>query len=121
MLAADLGDREAKITVEILRRLREEHRNIARVLKALEHQLAIFDHGEQPDYDVLVAAAEYFTGFPDRCHHPKEDLIFRNLKKAKRSKSLGKPSMRCCAISSGISVVTCRWRKSTSFRWHSGC
>jgi hemerythrin-like domain-containing protein len=81
MPVADLGDRKARKMVEILRRLREEHRNIARVLNALEHQLAIFDRGEQPDYDVLVAAADYFTGFPDRCHHPKEDLIFRKLKK----------------------------------------
>lgn len=66
---------------EVLSQLREEHRNIARVLNALEHQLAIFDRGEQPDYDVLAAAADYFTGFPERCHHPKEDVIFRKLKK----------------------------------------
>ncbi len=65
---------------EALRRLREEHRNFARLLKALEHQLAIFDRGERPDYDVLAAAADYFTGFPDRCHHPKENLIFETLK-----------------------------------------
>jgi len=81
MLAAGLGDRGAQIMVEILRRLRKEHRNIARVVNALEHQLAIFDRGEQPDYDVLAAAAEYFTGFPDRCHHPKEGLLFGKLKK----------------------------------------
>lgn len=53
---------------------------MGRVLNALEHQLAIFDRGEQPDYDVLLASAEYFTGFPNRRHHPKEDLIFRKLK-----------------------------------------
>ena len=64
---------------EVLRRLREEHRNIARSLNALEHQLAIFDRGEQPDYDVLMAAAEYFTEFPDRSHHPKEDLILQKI------------------------------------------
>jgi len=81
MLAAGLGDRGAQIMVEILRRLRKEHRNIARVVNALEHQLSIFDRGEQPDYDVLAAAAEYFTGFPDRCHHPKEGLLFGKLKK----------------------------------------
>jgi hemerythrin-like domain-containing protein len=65
---------------EILRRLREEHVNMTRLLNALEHQLAIFDQGEQPDYDVLVAAADYFAGFSDRCHHPKEDLIFQRMK-----------------------------------------
>jgi hemerythrin-like domain-containing protein len=65
---------------EVMRRLRNDHRNIARLLSAIEHQLAIFDRGEQPDYDVLAAAADYFLGFPDLCHHPSEDLIFRKLR-----------------------------------------
>ena len=65
---------------EVMNQLREEHRNIARVLNAMEHQLAIFERGEQPDYDVFMAAAEYFTEFPDLYHHPKEDLIFRKLR-----------------------------------------
>jgi hemerythrin-like domain-containing protein len=46
----------------------------------LEHQLAVFDSAETPDYDVLSGIGDYFTGFPDRCHHPKEDLIFRKLR-----------------------------------------
>ena len=61
---------------EVMTRLREEHRNIAKLLTALECQLAIVDAAEQPDYDVLAAIAAYFVGFPDRCHHPKEDLIY---------------------------------------------
>jgi hemerythrin-like domain-containing protein len=65
---------------EVMTQLREEHRNIAKLLSALEHQLAIFDTAEQPDYDVLVAIAAYFVGFPDRCHHPKEDLIYRKMR-----------------------------------------
>jgi hemerythrin-like domain-containing protein len=65
---------------EALRRLQEEHRNIMRLLDALEQQLAVFDTAKQPDYDVLAAIADYFTGFPDRCHHPKEDLILQRLR-----------------------------------------
>lgn len=65
---------------EVMTRLREEHRNIAKLLRALEHQLAIFDTAERPDYDVLAAIANYFVGFPDRCHHPKEDLIYRKMR-----------------------------------------
>lgn len=65
----------------VLGRLHAEHRNIARLLGALEYQLAIFDRGERPDYDVLAAAADYFTEFPDRCHHPKEDLVFRAIER----------------------------------------
>lgn len=65
---------------DMMQRLGEEHRNIARLLDILERQLAIFQRGERPDYDVLSAIADYFTGFPDRCHHPKEDLILRRLR-----------------------------------------
>jgi hemerythrin-like domain-containing protein len=65
---------------EVMARLREEHKNIEKILKALEHQLAIFGAAERPDYDVLEAIAEYFAGFSDRCHHPIEDLIHRKLR-----------------------------------------
>jgi hemerythrin-like domain-containing protein len=68
------------MVAEVMDRLQREHRNIAKLLNALEHQLAIFDTAETPDYDVLAGIGDYFTGFPDRCHHPKEDLIFRKLR-----------------------------------------
>jgi hemerythrin-like domain-containing protein len=78
---------------EILRQLREEHVNMARLLNALDHQLAIFDRGEQPDYDVLAAAADYFTGFSDRCHHPKEDLLFRRIKEVDADSARSLPDL----------------------------
>ena len=65
---------------EVMTQLHVEHRNIAKLLRALELQLAIFDATGQPDYDVISAIAEYFVGFPDRCHHPKEDLIYRKMR-----------------------------------------
>lgn len=65
---------------EVMRQLRAEHRNMEKLLAVLEHQLAAFDRAENPDYDVLSTIAEYFTGFPDRCHHPKEDLIYQKLR-----------------------------------------
>lgn len=65
---------------DVMNQLREEHRNIAKLLQALEYQLAVFDTGEKPDYDVLNAIADYFVGFPDRCHHPKEDLVYRKMR-----------------------------------------
>jgi len=64
---------------EVIFQLREEHKNIARVLNVLEAEMAVFAQADRPDYDVLVGIADYFTGFPDRCHHPKEDLILKTL------------------------------------------
>jgi hemerythrin-like domain-containing protein len=65
---------------EALRHLQEEHKNIVRLLDVLANQVDVFDAGERPDYDVLAAIADYFTGFPDRCHHPKEDIILQRLR-----------------------------------------
>ena len=64
---------------KVLKQLQEEHRNATRLLNILELQLAKFDAAERPDYEILTGIADYFTGFPDRCHHPKEDLIYRKL------------------------------------------
>jgi hemerythrin-like domain-containing protein len=60
--------------------LREEHRDINKLLTVLEQELAVFDRQERPDYDVIQAAIAYFQDYPDCCHHPKEDMIFEKLK-----------------------------------------
>jgi len=59
--------------------LREEHRNIGRLLRALGRQIDIFDEGGRPDYDVIVGVADYFLDYPDRCHHPKEDRVLQQM------------------------------------------
>ncbi len=66
--------------VEAIRILRREHGNIAKLLDVLERQLEIFDAREMPDYDIVRATVEYFLAFPEQCHHPKEDVVFRKLK-----------------------------------------
>ncbi len=65
---------------KVIEVLREEHRNIEKLLVVLEQELAVFDRRERPDYEILQAIIDYFKEFPDRCHHPKEDLIFTFLK-----------------------------------------
>ena len=65
---------------EILEALRQEHRNIVSLINTLEWQVAEFERGNAPDYDVIRAALEYFLNFPDLHHHPKEDLVFLKLR-----------------------------------------
>lgn len=60
--------------------LREEHRNIEKMLLVLEQELDVFGRREQPDYEVLQAIINYFQDYPNRCHHPKEDMVFEKLK-----------------------------------------
>jgi len=60
--------------------LREEHRNIEKLLGVLEQELGVFDRRERPDYETLQAIVDYFEEYPARCHHPKEDMIVDILK-----------------------------------------
>jgi hemerythrin-like domain-containing protein len=61
--------------------LRLEHWNLSRLLGVIEEQATLADAGEPMDEELLRLAAEYFCDFPDRCHHPKEDLVYQLLVK----------------------------------------
>ncbi len=65
---------------KVIDTLRQEHANIAKLLDILEAQLGRFDRAEAPDYEIVQGIADYFVGFPDRCHHPKEDLVYGKLR-----------------------------------------
>jgi len=66
--------------VEVIDILRQEHRNIEKLLRVMEQELAVFDRGERPDYEVFGAILEFFKMYPDSCHHPKEDIIYEKFK-----------------------------------------
>jgi len=59
--------------------LRLEHGNIARLLGLLEDQLHRLESGAPVDGDLLLLAHEYLSGYPEQCHHPKEDLLYNLL------------------------------------------
>ena len=65
---------------EIIEILRQEHRNIEKLLGVMEEELCVFDRGERPDYEVFGAVIEFFKKYPDTCHHPKEDIIYAKFK-----------------------------------------
>ncbi len=64
---------------ETMRLLCEEHANLAKLLYVLERQIEAFNDGGQPDYDIVEGIIGYFLSFPELCHHPKEDLVYRRL------------------------------------------
>ena len=66
--------------IEIIEVLHQEHRNIEKLLRVLERELGVFEHGGRPDYEVVLAVIEYFKEYPDSCHHPKEDIIVEKIK-----------------------------------------
>ena len=59
--------------------LRQEHRNIEKLLLVLEKELSVFDRAERPNYEIIWAIISYFEVYPDACHHPQEDAVFKKL------------------------------------------
>jgi hemerythrin-like domain-containing protein len=64
---------------EAIRVLRQEHANMASLVKSLDWQLGEFERGGKPDYDIIRSIIDYFMSFPNLFHHPKEDLVFARL------------------------------------------
>ena len=59
--------------------LQLEHGNIAKVLTFLKQQLTEIERNKPANRHLLQSAIDYLSGYPDQCHHPKEDLVYRKL------------------------------------------
>ncbi len=64
----------------VLAQLREDHRNIAVLLKLLERQAERVADGQEPDYELSHDVLRYMTSYPDAVHHPREDRIYLRLR-----------------------------------------
>jgi hemerythrin-like domain-containing protein len=64
----------------VLKELRQDHRNMALMLKTLEREANRAYAGEDPDFELLHDIMHYMTIYPDVVHHPKEDRIYAELK-----------------------------------------
>jgi hemerythrin-like domain-containing protein len=59
--------------------LRLEHTNMNSLLDLVDEQLVKLERNSTLDYGVLRSILDYFSSYPDQCHHPKEELVFRKL------------------------------------------
>ncbi len=64
---------------EPLARWHADHRNFARVLDLVEQQVDAFHAGKRLDYQLLRLTVDYLRHYPDRFHHPREDVAFKRL------------------------------------------
>lgn len=61
---------------QAIRILRDEHRAIAAVLHGLQRLARIASEGRfVPDFRVFFAMIYYIDAFPERLHHPKEEVF----------------------------------------------
>lgn len=66
---------------EIMNQLKTDHRNISRLLDLLDEQLAAVHRETIVDFELMHDIMEYMTHYPDRVHHPMEDLVFQRLQR----------------------------------------
>lgn len=53
---------------------KQEHENFRRLVDLLESQIGVFHEAERPNYDLMLDIVYYLKHYPDRFHHPKEDV-----------------------------------------------
>lgn len=86
----------------ILVELRDDHRNMAKLLGLLERQSqAVFD-ADESGLEIMADIMCYMTIYPDAVHHPKEDKLYAELRAARPdlSQGLGRVSDEHHAIGS---------------------
>jgi hemerythrin-like domain-containing protein len=61
--------------------LRCEHRSIEFLLDILEWQTDLIEKTGDPNLPLIAEIIDYFRSYPDIYHHPKEDIVLRQLHK----------------------------------------
>jgi hemerythrin-like domain-containing protein len=73
----------------LMTELREDHRNMSVVLNLLDDLVAQMDAGKDPDFELFDEIMRYMTVYPDAVHHPKEDVVYEQLRKTRPDLSEG--------------------------------
>jgi hemerythrin-like domain-containing protein len=62
--------------VPLMETLRSEHRHLSTVVELFKEQLEAIELGQMVDTHVVYEVMDYIVRWPDRFHHPREDLIY---------------------------------------------
>lgn len=64
----------------LMQELRADHRNMAIVLDLLADLVEQASSGKDPDFELFDEIMRYMTVYPDAVHHPKEDIMYEQLR-----------------------------------------
>lgn len=64
----------------LMKELREDHRNMSIVLDLLDDVVREASAGQDPDFELVDEIMRYMTVYPDAVHHPKEDIVYEQLR-----------------------------------------
>jgi hemerythrin-like domain-containing protein len=74
-----VNDDTAKVTPRSVKALHNEHIYMFSLLDSLAEQVGLIVSGKDADFALLLDIIDYMQNFPDRYHHPKEDLIYQRM------------------------------------------
>ena len=74
-----VNDETEKVTPRSVKALHNEHIYMFSLLDSLAEQVGFIVGGKDADYALLQDILDYMQNFPDRYHHPKEDLIYQRM------------------------------------------
>jgi len=66
---------------KIQRQLHKDHFHLQRLLNCFSHEIDCYDYDSKrmADLDIILSALDYVHIYPDKWHHPAEDVIFEKL------------------------------------------
>jgi hemerythrin-like domain-containing protein len=64
---------------DVVTLLQIDHRKMVKVLDVIQQQAINMGRHARVNYRLLESTFVYLSGYPDQCHHPKEDLVYRKL------------------------------------------
>lgn len=73
----DFGD-EAQ-TPRVVQALHNEHVYMSNLLDSLAEQIDLMAQGKDTDFHLLLDIIDYMQNFPDRYHHPREDILYQRM------------------------------------------
>lgn len=65
---------------DLMQDLHEDHRNMSVVLDLLDGLIRDMESGGDPDFELFDEIMRYMTVYPDAVHHPKEDVVYAQLR-----------------------------------------
>ena len=74
---------------ELMTELREDHRNMTVVLDLMSGLVEQMEAGNDPDFELFDEIMRYMTVYPDAVHHPKEDIVYEQLRSKRPDLSEG--------------------------------
>lgn len=62
-----------------IKKWKAEHVEFIRLLGILKSQIGLFHEQAEANYELMLDIVYYLTQYPDRFHHPREDIAFAKL------------------------------------------